>query len=60
MAKSSLSAPGTSTCLPVEALVIKRSLNCYQNDKGCPFDWEPGGEDILSPCLTEADFMRRV
>ncbi len=22
--------------------------------------WEPGGSDFLSPCLTEADLMRRV
>jgi hypothetical protein len=29
-------------------------------DKGCPLDYEPSGEDFLSPCLGEADLMRRV
>lgn len=32
----------------------------YRNDKGCPLAYEPSGEDFLSPCLAEADFMRRV
>ena len=32
----------------------------YRNDKHCPIDYEPSGEDFLSPCLAEADFMRRV
>jgi len=29
-------------------------------DKGCPLNYEPSGEDFLSPCLGEADVMRRV
>ena len=29
-------------------------------DKSCPASWEPGGEDFFSPCLMEADLMRRV
>jgi hypothetical protein len=29
-------------------------------DKNCPLDYEPSGEDFLSPCLGEADVMRRV
>jgi len=32
----------------------------YLNDRRCPIDYEPSGEDFLSPCLGEADFMRRV
>jgi hypothetical protein len=32
----------------------------YLNDHHCPIDYEPSGEDFLSPCLAEADFMRRV
>ncbi len=32
----------------------------YSNDRRCPIDYEPSGEDFLSPCLAEADFMRRV
>jgi hypothetical protein len=29
-------------------------------DKNCPLAYEPSGEDFLSPCLAEADVMRRV
>ena len=32
----------------------------YLNDRRCPIEYEPSGEDFLSPCLAEADFMRRV
>jgi Protein of unknown function (DUF2891) len=32
----------------------------YLTDKDCPLSYEPSGEDFLSPCLGEADFMRRV
>jgi Protein of unknown function (DUF2891) len=29
-------------------------------DRNCPLAYEPSGEDFLSPCLGEADVMRRV
>jgi hypothetical protein len=32
----------------------------YLKDRDCPLNYEPSGEDFLSPCLAEADFMRRV
>ncbi len=32
----------------------------YSADRACPLAYEPSGEDFLSPCLAEADFMRRV
>jgi len=32
----------------------------YQDDRACPLNYEPSGHDFLSPCLAEADFMRRV
>jgi hypothetical protein len=32
----------------------------YADDKNCPLSYEPSGQDFLSPCLAEADFMRRV
>jgi hypothetical protein len=32
----------------------------YLRDWNCPLSYEPSGEDFLSPCLAEADFMRRV
>ena len=41
-------------------LVEQRSRDFYGNDRGCPLAYEPSGEDFLSPCLAEADLMRRV
>jgi hypothetical protein len=32
----------------------------YSNDNACPLSYEPSGEDFLSPCIAEADVMRRV
>ncbi len=32
----------------------------YLQDHDCPIRFEPSGHDFLSPCLAEADFMRRV
>ena len=32
----------------------------YLADRDCPLSYEPSGEDFYSPCLAEADFMRRV
>ncbi len=32
----------------------------YRQDRDCPLSYEPSGHDFLSPCLAEADFMRRV
>lgn len=36
------------------------AMRFYFADKNCPFSWEPGGSDFLSPCLEEADLMRKV
>ena len=32
----------------------------FLSDKSCPLGYEPSGEDFLSPCVAEADVMRRV
>jgi Protein of unknown function (DUF2891) len=32
----------------------------YLADTNCPLAYEPSGEDFLSPCLAEADVMRRI
>lgn len=32
----------------------------YERDQVCPVLYEPSGEDFLSPCLAEADLMRRL
>ena len=42
------------------ALLDARVRDFYGRDRGCPFSWEPSGQDFLSPCLAEADLMRRV
>jgi hypothetical protein len=41
-------------------LVDARSRAFYEPDRSCPLAYEPSGEDFLSPCLAEADLMRRV
>jgi hypothetical protein len=43
-----------------EALLLGRARDFYLKDAACPLAYEPGGEDFLSPCLAEADVMRRV
>jgi len=44
----------------LEKLLIERSLTYFGRDAGCPAGWEPDGEDFFSPCLMEAELMRRV
>ncbi|MCG2811669.1 MAG: DUF2891 domain-containing protein [Candidatus Aminicenantes bacterium] len=46
--------------LELKQLVEKRAKDFYLGDRGCPLGWEPSGFDFLSPCLEEADIMRRV
>ena len=41
-------------------LLRARARAFYINDRDCPVAYEPSGEDFLSPCLAEADVMRRV
>lgn len=41
-------------------LVAERARAYFLDDKDCPLAYEPSGEDFLSPCLAEADVMRRV
>ena len=45
---------------PLRDLVIQRSKHFYGKDKKAPVEWEPDGADFLSPCLMEADLMRRI
>ena len=42
------------------SLIAERSRAYFYGDANYPAAWEPGGEDFLSPALTEADLMRRV
>jgi hypothetical protein len=41
-------------------LLRQRIEHFYGQDRACPIRWEPSGQDFLSPCLGEADLMRRV
>jgi hypothetical protein len=41
-------------------LITSRSRDFYGGDRRCPIEYEPSGEDFLSPCLAEADLMRRI
>jgi len=42
------------------ALLADAAQRFYRGDRECPLGYEPSGQDFLSPCLAEADFMRRV
>jgi len=42
------------------ALLESRIRDLYLKDKDCPIHYEPSGEDFLSPCLAEADVVRRI
>jgi hypothetical protein len=41
-------------------LIEGRARDFYGADVDCPAHYEPSGEDFVSPCLAEADLMRRV
>jgi hypothetical protein len=41
-------------------LLDARGRLYYERDRDCALGYEPSGEDFLSPCLAEADFMRRI
>jgi hypothetical protein len=41
-------------------MVESRVRDYYLKDRNCPLAYEPSGEDFLSPCLAEADVVRRI
>jgi hypothetical protein len=41
-------------------MVEKKALGFHLGDRDCPMSYEPSGQDFLSPCLAEADLMRRI
>ena len=43
-----------------ESLLKSRVRELYVSDTNCPLAYEPSGQDFLSPCIAEADLMRRV
>jgi hypothetical protein len=44
----------------LESLLVERLQTYYLGDRECPLAYEPSGHDFLSPCIAEADAMRRV
>lgn len=40
--------------------IIKNAKRYFYKDAGCPFTWEPGGTDFLSPCMEEINLMERI
>jgi hypothetical protein len=41
-------------------LLVAKAREFYLADRNCPLGYEPSGEDFLSPCLAEADVVRRI
>jgi hypothetical protein len=41
-------------------LVKGKALQFHLEDVACPLGYEPSGQDFLSPCIAEADLMRRI
>lgn len=41
-------------------LLERKARDFYLTDRACPLNYEPSGEDFLSPCIAEADVMRRI
>jgi len=41
-------------------LVAGKTREFFLKDKDCSLNYEPSGEDFLSPCLGEADAVRRI
>jgi hypothetical protein len=44
----------------MSTLLDQRIRALYLEDRDCPLEYEPSGHDFLSPCLGEADLVRRV
>ena len=41
-------------------MVATKVRELHLNDRDCPINYEPSGQDFVSPCIAEADVMRRV
>jgi hypothetical protein len=44
----------------MRSLLTDAAQRFYLKDRNCPLNYEPSGQDFLSPCIAEADFIRRV
>ena len=45
---------------PLVGTIEEATRRLYLDDRSCPLGYEPSGQDFLSPCLAEADLVRRV
>ncbi len=50
----------TTADIDFQALLRKHIKRLYLKDENCPIDYEPSGHDFLSPCLAQADLLRRI
>lgn len=41
-------------------LILAKATELFGNDRNCAIESEPGAHDFISPCLVEADLMRRL
>lgn len=55
-----LDAARTTADTALEQALVARARDFFSADVACPTAYEPSGEDFISPCLAEADLMRRV
>lgn len=44
----------------IASVIKNRSVELYGKDRDCPLHYEPSGQDFLSPCIAEADLLRRI
>ena len=44
----------------LEGLLEEKIVEFYLDDEHCPLEYEPSGQDFLSPCIAEADVVRRI
>ncbi len=42
------------------AMVTAKIREFHFTDRDCPINYEPSGQDFVSPCIAEADLMRRI
>jgi Protein of unknown function (DUF2891) len=51
---------GSNNKADFRQLLERKARDFYFADRACPLSYEPSGEDFLSPCIAEADVMRRI
>lgn len=41
-------------------MLVRSTTELYLADRNCPLAYEPSAQDFLSPCLAQADLVRRI